>query len=81
LHNIIIYHLKSPKDDIVLQAMVPWQLEMKPIAERTVGQSRVNLQQSQCSSGECNLGNFFTDAMLHAVSSGGFNPLATDLVQ
>nr|CAQ53650.1 CG11126-PA [Drosophila melanogaster] len=46
--------------------MVPWQLEMKPIAERTVGQSRVNLQQSQCSSGECNLGNFFTDAMLHA---------------
>ncbi|KMZ09188.1 apyrase isoform X1 [Drosophila simulans] len=55
-----------PEDDIVLEAMVPWQLEMEPIAERTVGQSRVNLQKSQCSSGECNLGNFFTDAMLHA---------------
>ncbi|XP_043658106.1 apyrase isoform X2 [Drosophila teissieri] len=55
-----------PEDDIVLQAMVPWQLEMEPIADRVVGQSRVNLQQSQCSRGECNLGNFFTDAMLHA---------------
>ncbi|KRK06524.1 apyrase isoform X2 [Drosophila yakuba] len=55
-----------PEDDIVLQAMVPWQLAMEPIADRIVGQSRVNLQQSQCSRGECNLGNFFTDAMLHA---------------
>ncbi|KAH8368146.1 hypothetical protein KR084_007650 [Drosophila pseudotakahashii] len=55
-----------PEDDIVLQAMVPWQVEMEPIANRIVGQSRVYLQQSECSRGECNLGNFFTDAILHA---------------
>ncbi|XP_043949456.1 apyrase isoform X1 [Drosophila biarmipes] len=55
-----------PEDDIVLQAMVPWQSEMESYANQIVGQSRVYLQQYECSRGECNLGNFFTDAMLHA---------------
>ncbi|XP_070144672.1 apyrase-like [Drosophila kikkawai] len=46
--------------------MVPWQHELETMSNRIVGQSRVFLQQSECSRGECNLGNFFTDAMLHA---------------
>ncbi|XP_017045843.1 apyrase isoform X3 [Drosophila ficusphila] len=54
------------EDEDVLRAMAPWQDEMEPIANRIVGSSRVYLQQSECSRGECNLGNFFTDAMLHA---------------
>jgi len=66
----IYFIIFSFKDDIVLQAMVPWQNEMESYANRVVGESRVYLQQVECSRGECNLGNFFTDAMLHAVSAG-----------
>nr|XP_017036139.1 apyrase isoform X1 [Drosophila kikkawai] len=55
-----------PEDAIILEAMVPWQHELETMSNRIVGQSRVFLQQSECSRGECNLGNFFTDAMLHA---------------
>ncbi|KAH8289719.1 hypothetical protein KR054_009993, partial [Drosophila jambulina] len=55
-----------PEDDIVLAAMKPWQDQLEPISNRIVGQSRVFLQQSECSRGECNLGNFYTDAMVHA---------------
>ncbi|KAH8245444.1 hypothetical protein KR032_010464, partial [Drosophila birchii] len=55
-----------PEDDVVLGAMAPWQDELETMSNRIVGQSRVFLQQSECSRGECNLGNFFTDAMLHA---------------
>ncbi|XP_052857885.1 apyrase isoform X1 [Drosophila gunungcola] len=54
-----------PEDEDVLQAMVPWQDVMEPLANRIVGQSRVFLEQSSCNRGECNLGNFFTDAILH----------------
>ncbi|XP_020804965.1 apyrase isoform X2 [Drosophila serrata] len=55
-----------PEDAIVLEAMAPWQDELETMSNRIVGQSRVFLQQSECSRGECNLGNFFTDAMVHA---------------
>lgn len=48
---------------------MPWQAELESMSNRIVGQSRVFLQQSECNRGECNLGNFFTDAMLHAVSA------------
>ncbi|XP_016971902.1 apyrase isoform X1 [Drosophila rhopaloa] len=55
-----------PEDETVLQAMAPWQDVMEPFANRIVGQSRVFLEQSTCNRGECNLGNLFTDAILHA---------------
>ncbi|XP_022219548.1 apyrase isoform X1 [Drosophila obscura] len=55
-----------PEDYVVLQALRPWQAELEAASNRIVGQSRVYLQQSQCSKGECNLGNLYTDAMLHA---------------
>ncbi|XP_017156615.1 apyrase isoform X2 [Drosophila miranda] len=58
-----------PEDDVVLQALRPWQAELEAASNRIVGQSRVYLQQSQCSKGECNLGNLYTDAMLHAFLS------------
>ncbi|XP_068155442.1 apyrase isoform X2 [Drosophila tropicalis] len=66
-----------PEDDEILNALKPWQDELKDIANRPVGESRVYLQQAECSRGECNLGNFYTDAMLYAfikyASSGANN--------
>lgn len=56
------------QDEKVLEAMLPWQDELDSISKQVVGQSRAYLQQSECSKGECNLGNFFTDAMVYAVS-------------
>ncbi|XP_032308920.1 apyrase isoform X1 [Drosophila ananassae] len=55
-----------PQDEKVLEAMLPWQDELDSISKQVVGQSRAYLQQSECSKGECNLGNFFTDAMVYA---------------
>ncbi|KAH8415299.1 hypothetical protein KR222_002093, partial [Zaprionus bogoriensis] len=55
-----------PEDPEVLQALQPWQEELQAQSQRIVGSSRVYLQQAECARGECNLGNFYTDAMLHA---------------
>ncbi|KAH8399949.1 hypothetical protein KR215_004617, partial [Drosophila sulfurigaster] len=55
-----------PEDELVLLALEPWQLELEEQSNRIVGTSRVPLQQAECSRGECNLGNLYTDAMLHA---------------
>ncbi|XP_075154887.1 apyrase-like isoform X4 [Haematobia irritans] len=57
---------KVPEDDDVLEALKPWHEEISLYGQRVLGSSRVHLQQKECSAGECNLGNFYTDAMLHA---------------
>ncbi|KAH8264704.1 hypothetical protein KR044_000877, partial [Drosophila immigrans] len=53
-------------DEFVLLAMEPWQLLLEEQSNRIVATSRVPLQQAECSKGECNLGNLYTDGMLHA---------------
>ncbi|XP_032597268.1 apyrase isoform X3 [Drosophila grimshawi] len=55
-----------PEADEVILALQPWQDILKDESNRIVGKSRVQLQQSECARGECNLGNFYTDAMLYA---------------
>ncbi|XP_034475422.1 apyrase isoform X3 [Drosophila innubila] len=55
-----------PEDGNVLLALKPWQIELEEQSNRIVAKSRVPLQQSECSRGECNLGNLYTDAMIHA---------------
>uniref|UniRef100_A0A1I8NCS4 apyrase n=1 Tax=Musca domestica TaxID=7370 RepID=A0A1I8NCS4_MUSDO len=55
-----------PQDVLVQEALEPWRKELQGYSDRVVGTSRVYLQQKECASGECNLGNFYTDAMLHA---------------
>lgn len=57
------------QDEDVLLALKPWQAELEESSNRIVGNSRVYLQQVECARGECNLGNLYTDAMLHAVSN------------
>lgn len=55
------------QDTEVLRALEPWQVQLEEQSNRVVGTSRVYLQQAECARGECNLGNFYTDAMLYAV--------------
>ncbi|XP_059222623.1 apyrase-like isoform X4 [Stomoxys calcitrans] len=55
-----------PEDPIVLEALKPWHQELSLYGNRVLGTSRVYLQQKECAAGECNLGNFYTDAMVHA---------------
>ncbi|XP_030568581.1 apyrase isoform X1 [Drosophila novamexicana] len=55
-----------PEDEAVLLALAPWQAQLAESSNRIVGSSRVPLQQAECARGECNLGNLYTDAMLHA---------------
>ncbi|KAI8122649.1 Apyrase [Lucilia cuprina] len=50
----------------VTEALKPWRQEIESVGNRVIGRSAVYLQQKECSTGECNLGNFVTDAMLHA---------------
>ncbi|XP_046802612.1 apyrase isoform X3 [Lucilia cuprina] len=55
-----------PEDFSVTEALKPWRQEIESVGNRVIGRSAVYLQQKECSTGECNLGNFVTDAMLHA---------------
>lgn len=50
-----------------MEALKPWRQELVLFGDQVLGSTLVYLQQKECSSGECNLGNFYTDAMLHAV--------------
>lgn len=50
------------------EALLPWQTLLGEFGNRIFGSTKVNLQQKECAWGECNLGNFYTDAMVHAVS-------------
>ncbi|XP_030377934.1 apyrase isoform X3 [Scaptodrosophila lebanonensis] len=55
-----------PQDNAVILAMKPWQTAIDEVGNKVVGSTLVYLQQAECSKGECNLGNLFTDAMVHA---------------
>ncbi|KAH8284408.1 hypothetical protein KR018_000642 [Drosophila ironensis] len=55
-----------PEDKTVLEAMISLQEEVDALSKQIVGETRVYLQQSECTQGECNLGNFFTDGMVYA---------------
>lgn len=48
--------------------MEPWKEVVDEQGNRLVGISNVYLKKSDCSTGECNIGNFVTDAYVHAVS-------------
>lgn len=47
--------------------MKPWKEEIDVLGNVTVGRTLVDLTKSDCSYKECNLGNFFCDAMVHSV--------------
>lgn len=57
----------SPDADIVRE-LRPWQKEVDIIGDREVGRTKVLLSRANCRLGECNLGNFITDAFVDYVS-------------
>lgn len=55
-----------PQDKDVLEKIKPWKEVVDEKGNVIVGSTKVNLEKWPCDSGECNLGNFFADAMVHA---------------
>ncbi|XP_018800273.1 PREDICTED: apyrase isoform X1 [Bactrocera latifrons] len=55
-----------PEDPETAAAIVPIKEEMDKVGAVVQGETKVELKKSTCSSDECNLGNFFCDAMIHA---------------
>nr|XP_014096986.2 apyrase isoform X3 [Bactrocera oleae]XP_036221523.1 apyrase isoform X3 [Bactrocera oleae] len=55
-----------PQDSDIIEAMQPWKEIIDAQGSVVVGESIVELAMSTCSDSECNLGNYFCDAMVHA---------------
>lgn len=58
-------HFQSPIDSQILAAIQPWKKIIDAKGMRTVGETKVTLQQVRCGVQECNLGNFIADALVH----------------
>ncbi|XP_030377933.1 apyrase isoform X2 [Scaptodrosophila lebanonensis] len=54
-----------PQDEDVLAAIQPWKETVDERGNVIIGKSKVELTKSDCSSEECNLGNFFCDSLVH----------------
>ncbi|KAH8264732.1 hypothetical protein KR044_004753, partial [Drosophila immigrans] len=57
-----------PEDEDVLLAIQPWKEVIDETGNVVVGRTVVDLTKADCGNEECNLGNFFCDAMVHSVS-------------
>ncbi|XP_030377932.1 apyrase isoform X1 [Scaptodrosophila lebanonensis] len=55
-----------PQDNEVLMALKQWQVGIDEVGNQVVGSTLVSLQQAECSRAQCNLGDLYTDAMVHA---------------
>uniref|UniRef100_A0A0A1WD31 apyrase n=1 Tax=Zeugodacus cucurbitae TaxID=28588 RepID=A0A0A1WD31_ZEUCU len=55
-----------PEDPEIAAALKPVKEEMDKVGAVVQGETKVELRKSTCSYDECNLGNFFCDAMIHA---------------
>ncbi|XP_033150279.1 apyrase [Drosophila busckii] len=54
-----------PEDEVVLKALGPWKEIIDAKGKVVVGSTKVDLTKDDCSYRECNLGNFYCDAMVH----------------
>ncbi|KAM7350082.1 apyrase isoform 1-T1 [Cochliomyia hominivorax] len=54
-----------PEDSQVLQALPKWKDVIEKGASEIIGNTKVNLEHTECEFKECNIGNFYTDAILH----------------
>lgn len=62
-----IYMSKDIKEDKeTVEKIAPWKEIVDEKGNVVVGSTRVNLEKLPCESSECNLGNFFADAIVHA---------------
>ncbi|XP_036221522.2 apyrase isoform X2 [Bactrocera oleae] len=66
-----------PQDPETLAAIIPVKEEVDKVGAIIQGETKVELRKSTCSSDECNLGNFFCDAMIHAFT--GLTPYSEGL--
>ncbi|EDW82081.2 uncharacterized protein Dwil_GK25615, isoform B [Drosophila willistoni] len=55
-----------PEDEEVVAALQPWKEVIDEQGKVVIGNTKVDLTKDDCSAGECNLGNFFCDAMVHS---------------
>uniref|UniRef100_A0A1I8PB47 apyrase n=1 Tax=Stomoxys calcitrans TaxID=35570 RepID=A0A1I8PB47_STOCA len=55
-----------PEDPEVLEAIKPWKEIVDAKGHVIIGHTAVDLLKDPCDKEECNLGNFFTDALVHA---------------
>uniref|UniRef100_A0A0A1XM32 apyrase n=1 Tax=Zeugodacus cucurbitae TaxID=28588 RepID=A0A0A1XM32_ZEUCU len=55
-----------PEDEEVLKLRQVWATNITTEGNVVIGTSRVTLYNNNCAYSECNVGNFYTDAILHA---------------
>ncbi|RZC32901.1 5 nucleotid C domain containing protein, partial [Asbolus verrucosus] len=55
---------KLPQDEAINQELVPWKEEVDHQGNKIIGSTLVRLEQNSCSTTECLIGNFITDAMV-----------------
>ncbi|XP_004535080.1 apyrase isoform X5 [Ceratitis capitata] len=63
-----------PEDPETVEALAPIKEEIDKVGSIIQGETKVELRKSTCSNSECNLGNFFCDAMIHAFA--GLTPFS-----
>ncbi|XP_055386742.1 apyrase isoform X2 [Condylostylus longicornis] len=54
-----------PKDPFIEKALKPWKSIIDTRGNELIGYTAVELTKSDCGSGECNLGNMFSDALVY----------------
>ncbi|XP_061392520.1 apyrase-like [Musca vetustissima] len=55
-----------PQAKDVIEAMKPWKLSLDEQIAQIIGETKVDLEKSDCDRTECNIGNFFADAAVYA---------------
>lgn len=56
-------------DESIVRELEPWKKAVDKKGQMYVGEAKVLIDQSKCKKGECNAGNFVTDAMVKSVST------------
>lgn len=66
--NPIYLDQKISQNQYVNELMVPWKEVVDQVGKQVLGETKVLLKQTDCSFGDCNIGNFIAEAMVDAVS-------------
>jgi 2',3'-cyclic-nucleotide 2'-phosphodiesterase (5'-nucleotidase family) len=53
----------------MVNQLKPWSDEANIIGQESIGKTAVYLDSTKCYDQECNIGNLFTDAMVHEVKN------------
>ncbi|XP_044739289.1 apyrase isoform X2 [Chrysoperla carnea] len=64
--NPIYLDQKIAQNQYVNELMVPWKEVVDQVGKQVLGETKVLLKQTDCSFGDCNIGNFIAEAMVDA---------------